>query len=63
MIGFTGAGKVSSDIPLFDTEQSIYSYGLGFRYKIFDVQNVWIGLDIAKGPEDYNWYIQIGQTW
>ena len=63
MIGFAGSGKVSSDIPIFDTEQSIYSYGLGLRYKIFDVQNIWIGLDIAKGPEDYNWYIQVGQAW
>jgi hypothetical protein len=63
MTGFTGAGKVNSDIPIIDTEQNIYSYGLGVRYKIFDAQNVWIGLDIAKGPEDVNWYIQVGQSW
>ena len=63
MIGFAGSGKVNSDLPIFDTEQSIYSYGVGARYKIFDVQNVWIGIDIAKGPEEYNWYIQVGQAW
>ena len=63
MIGYTGAGKVNSDIPVIDTKQNIYSYGLGVRYKIFDAQNVWVGLDIAKGPEDVNWYIQVGQTW
>jgi hypothetical protein len=63
MTGFTGAGKVDSDVPIIDTEQNIYSYGLGVRYKIFDAQNVWIGLDIAKGPEDVNWYIKIGQGW
>ena len=63
MIAYTGSGKVSSDLPIFDTDQSIYSYGLGARYKIFDVQNVWIGIDIARGPEDTNWYIQVGQAW
>lgn len=63
MIGFAGSGKVSSDLPIFDTEQSIYNFGLGARYKIFDVQNVWIGIDIARGPEEFNWYIQIGQSW
>ena len=63
MIGFAGAGKVNSDIPVFDTEQDIYNFGLGARYKIFDAQNVWVGIDIAKGPEDYNYYIQVGQAW
>jgi hypothetical protein len=63
MIGFAGSGKVSSDLPIFDTEQSIYSYGLGARYKIFDIQNVWVGIDIARGPEETNWYIQVGQAW
>jgi len=63
VIGYGGTGKVNSDIPIFDTEQSIYSYGVGARYKIFDAQNVWVGLDIAKGPEEYNWYIQVGHAW
>jgi hypothetical protein len=63
MVGFTGFGKVSSDIPVFDTQQDIYSYGLGARYKIFDAQNIWVGIDIARVPEDYNWYIQVGQAW
>ena len=63
MIGFAGSGKVSSDLPIFDTEQNIYAFGFGVRYRIFEVQNIWVGIDIAKGPEDYNWYIQVGQAW
>jgi hypothetical protein len=63
MIAFTGVGTVSSDIPIIDTEQSINSYGVGGRYKIFEAQNVWLGLDIARGPEDTNWYIQVGHAW
>ena len=60
---FAGTGSVSSDLPIFDTTQNIYSYGLGGRYKIFDAQNIWVGVDIARGPEDTSYYIQVGQTW
>jgi hypothetical protein len=63
LIGFAGTGAVSSDNPVIDTQQSINSYGLGGRYKIFDAQNIWVGLDVAKGPEEANWYIQVGHAW
>jgi hypothetical protein len=63
MVGFAGIGKVNSDLSFIDTTQDIYAYGLGARYKIFDAQNVWIGIDIARGPESTNWYIQVGQAW
>jgi len=63
MNGFIGAGTTSADIDIIDTEQSIYSYGVGGRYQIFDAQNIWVGVDVARGPEDTSWYVQIGQTW
>ncbi len=63
VIAFAGTGDVASDVPAIDTQQDIYSYGLGGRFKIFEAQNVWVGIDIARGPEDTNWYIQIGQSW
>lgn len=63
VIAFAGKGQVSSDLPGIDTLQDIHSYGVGTRYNIFEAQNVWIGIDIARGPEETNWYVQIGQTW
>jgi len=63
LIAFAGKGATSSDIPGIDTEQNIHSFGVGGRYKIFEAQNVWLGMDIARGPEDTNWYIQIGHAW
>jgi hypothetical protein len=63
MLAFAGTGSVSSGLPIIDTEQSIYNYGLGGRFKIFEAQNVWVGIDIAQGPEDTNWYIQVGHAW
>lgn len=63
LIGFAGSGAVSSNNSFIETEQDIYAYGMGIRYKVFDAQNVWLGLDIARGPEDTNWYIQVGHAW
>ena len=63
MVGFVGTGNASNDIPILDSDQDIYNYGLGGRYKIFDAQNIWVGIDIARGPEDSAWYIQVGQAW
>ena len=63
LIGFAGSGAIASDIPVLDTEQSIYAYGLGGRFNIFQAQNIWVGLDIAKGPEEIAWYIQVGHAW
>lgn len=63
LIGFAGTGKVNSDVPIIDTEQNIYSYGLGGRYQIFQAQNIWVGIDVARGPEDAYWYIQVGHAW
>ena len=63
LIGFAGKGAVSSKNQIIDTEQNIYSFGLGGRYRVFEAQNVWVGIDIARGPEDTNWYIQVGHAW
>ena len=61
---FCGAGFTKSvDQPEFETTQNIKSVGVGVRFQALQEQDVWIGLDIAKGPEDYAWYIQIGQGW
>lgn len=63
VIGFAGAGSVSSNFDFIETDQNIYSYGLGGRYRIFEAQNIWVGIDIARGPEDTYWYIQVGHAW
>lgn len=60
---FGGLGYASADIPLFENPDSIYNFGFGARYKVFEAHNVWMGIDLARGPEDWNWYVQIGQAW
>ena len=62
-VAFTGAGFVSTDDPLYDDPDNIFTVGAGIRYQLFKEQNVWVGLDIAEGPEESNWYVQIGHPW
>lgn len=60
---FGGLGYVSDDVPLFTNPDNIYNFGVGGRYNIFESHNIWIGLDIARGPEDWHGYIQVGHQW
>jgi hypothetical protein len=62
-IVFAGAGFTNSDDVDLDTRDDIFSVGAGLRYQALQEQNVWVGLDIAKGPEEYAWYIQVGHPW
>ncbi|MFC1689134.1 hypothetical protein ACFL0N_00570 [Pseudomonadota bacterium] len=60
---FGGVGFASDDYPLFENPDSIYNFGFGGRFNIFEAHDVWVGLDIARGPEDWNYYIQVGHPW
>jgi hypothetical protein len=62
-IAFAGVGFAKNDEATLETTQDIGSVGTGVRFQALREQDVWIGLDIAKGPEEYAWYIQIGQGW
>jgi len=60
---FAGKGFTSDDVPFFDNPGNIYNFGTGVRYNIFTEHKVWAGIDVAKGPEDWAWYIQVGHPW
>lgn len=62
-IAFAGQGYTDKSEPLFDTDNQIRAWGVGLRYKALEAQNVWVGLDLARGPEEDAWYIQVGHPW
>lgn len=41
----------------------VYSYGTGFRYLIARKFKLRMGIDIARGPEDWAYYIVFGSNW
>jgi hypothetical protein len=61
-IGFVGAGTAKSDRGNAEDE-SVVSKGIGFRYLMARRFGMRAGIDVAWGPEDVAWYIQIGNAW
>ena len=33
------------------------------RFLFKPEENLWVGIDVARGPEDTYFYIQVGQAW
>ncbi len=62
-VAFGGRGWAESDSPFLQSPGNIYSFGVGGRYRVLEEQNVWVGIDIAREPEETYWYIQVGHPW
>jgi len=62
-IAFGGTGFANSGGAGFTTDDDINAYGIGIRFQALKKQNVWLGLDIARGPEEDAWYVQMGHAW
>ena len=63
MVGFYGMGWTDANLPGIQTEQDIKAYGLGVRWRALKDQGVWVGVDLARGPEEDVYYIQVGHAW
>ena len=63
ILGFTGKGAVGGDDPSFRTQDNIFAAGAGARYFIMRDLGLWLGVDVAQGPEDLYSYITVGQAW
>ncbi len=60
---FGGVGAVKIGTEKVETDHDIRTIGIGTRYLALRDENAWVGIDIASGPEDVAWYIQIGSPW
>jgi len=63
VVGFGGAGQVGGDAPAFATEDNIVAGGAGVRYYLMQDLGLWLGVDVARGPEEAYGYITVGQAW
>jgi len=63
MVGFAGAGKAWSDIHNIERERSVVTGGTGFRYELARKYGIHAGVDVAWGPDQTAWYIQVGGAW
>ena len=63
LIGFLGAGRAWDSSTNFGDADAAKAWGVGFRYLIARRLGMYMGADIAKGPEDTAFYIQAGSAW
>ena len=62
-VAFAGVGKALQEDESFKDAQTAYNFGAGFRYLISRVFRIRTGIDIAKGPDSFGWYIVFGHNW
>lgn len=63
VIGFVGAGRAWGRNASFADTPSEVSKGVGLRYLIARRLGLYVGIDVARGPEDTAFYLQVGNGW
>jgi hypothetical protein len=61
VLGFAGAGKTDDE---FTADNKVrLTGGAGFRYKLARQFGLYAGADLARGPEGWVGYLQVGHAW
>lgn len=63
VVGFGGAGKAFNSWNQFNDAELVYSGGTGVRYLIARKFKLRMGVDVARGPEQWAYYIVFGSAW
>ena len=65
LVGFTGVGRAEDGFSdLFDSGGDLrHTYGIGARYLIARRLGMKAGFDVARGPEETAFYLQVGGAW
>ena len=62
-VGFIGAAATRGDRPIFEDHSGIYAGGVGGRFLFRPQDSLWVGIDVARGPEETALYIVMGHKW
>ena len=63
LLGFGGVGRAAGKFSDLDKAENRWTGGTGFRYLVSQKLGLHVGIDIARGPEDWAFYIQVGSAW
>ncbi len=63
LMGYGGLASAFDDWDQAFAKPVVYSYGTGFRYLIARKFKLRMGVDVAKGPEEWAYYIVFGSNW
>lgn len=61
--GFTGIGTAFDSLESMKSDDLVWNAGGGFRYLIAKALGLKLGADIARGPEEWAFYVVIGTAW
>lgn len=63
LMGYGGLASAFNDWNKAFAKPVVYSYGTGFRYLIARKFKLRMGVDVARGPEDWAYYVVFGSNW
>lgn len=63
VLGFVGCGAAWNDFERLEKEQTVVTGGPGFRYEVARDYGIHAGVDFGFGPDDWAFYIQVGNAW
>ncbi|MFD1554924.1 BamA/TamA family outer membrane protein [Paraburkholderia silviterrae] len=63
LLGFGGAGKAYGNLHSFSEAPTAFGFGTGFRYLVARKLGLSMGIDVAHGPGQNAFYIQVGSAW
>lgn len=63
LMGYGGLASAFNDWDKAFAKPVVYSYGSGFRYLLARKFKLRMGVDVAKGPEDWAYYVVFGSNW
>jgi hypothetical protein len=63
VLAYGGLGKVFQKDENFADAKTVYNYGTGFRYLVARTYGLRAGIDVAKGPDSWGYYIVFGHKW
>lgn len=63
VVGFAGYGAAFNQSDEGNTTTQAWNVGTGFRYLIARQLGLRMGIDVAKGPDDWGIYTVFGSAW
>jgi len=63
LLAFAGNGRTWGTNKNFDDADSASAWGGGIRRLVARRLGIYMGLDVARGPEETAFYIQVGSAW
>jgi hypothetical protein len=62
MVGFFGIASAVEHISDIPTEELLPGGGIGIRYMMIAKERINVGVDFAKGKDDWGLYFRIGES-